>query len=261
MPRLSDSMEEGTIVRWLKQDGDLVSKGEPLAEVETDKATVTFDADADGTLRILAGEGADRADRGSDREHRRRDPSRTRVSGARRVRSRRGPRRRGQASDAGNGADRVRRRRWPVGSRASRRSTCARSPVGSGRPDRQSRPRRRSPDAPEPRRASAKGVVTTVQPSRTQVQIAQRMAESKATIPDFTLHAEADMEQAVAAAGAAAPGRARRRGRPVLQRHGRQGVRARAARPSAGQRGVPRRRVRAATSESTSGSRSPPRTA
>jgi pyruvate dehydrogenase E2 component (dihydrolipoamide acetyltransferase) len=57
MPRLSDSMEEGTIVRWLKRDGDRVSQGEPLAEVETDKATVTFDADADGTLRILVGEG------------------------------------------------------------------------------------------------------------------------------------------------------------------------------------------------------------
>ena len=57
MPRLSDSMEEGTIVRWLKQDGDRVVQGEPLAEVETDKATVTFDADADGTLRILVAEG------------------------------------------------------------------------------------------------------------------------------------------------------------------------------------------------------------
>jgi pyruvate dehydrogenase E2 component (dihydrolipoamide acetyltransferase) len=57
MPRLSDSMEEGTIVRWLKQDGERVSEGEPLAEVETDKATVTFDADAEGTLHILVGEG------------------------------------------------------------------------------------------------------------------------------------------------------------------------------------------------------------
>jgi pyruvate dehydrogenase E2 component (dihydrolipoamide acetyltransferase) len=58
MPRLSDSMEEGTIVRWLKQDGDSVVQGEPLAEVETDKATVTFEADADGTLHILGREGA-----------------------------------------------------------------------------------------------------------------------------------------------------------------------------------------------------------
>src|SRR5436305_14013858 len=57
MPRLSDSMQEGTIVRWLKRDGERVAQGEALAEVETDKATVTFDADADGTLRILVGEG------------------------------------------------------------------------------------------------------------------------------------------------------------------------------------------------------------
>ena len=57
MPRLSDSMVQGTIVRWLKQDGDQISQGEPLAEVETDKATVTFEADADGTLHILVSEG------------------------------------------------------------------------------------------------------------------------------------------------------------------------------------------------------------
>src|SRR5947209_15096751 len=57
MPRLSDSMQEGTIVRWLKRDGERVAQGEALAEVETDKATVTFDADADGTLRILVAEG------------------------------------------------------------------------------------------------------------------------------------------------------------------------------------------------------------
>ncbi len=53
------------------------------------------------------------------------------------------------------------------------------------------------PAAAAPQARGAKGVVTVVQPSRTQVQIAQRMAESKATIPDFTLHAEVDMAQAV----------------------------------------------------------------
>ena len=74
MPRLSDSMEEGTIVRWLKHDGDQVSHGEPLAEVETDKATVTFDADADGTLRILRG-GRDGAARRADRDDRRARPT------------------------------------------------------------------------------------------------------------------------------------------------------------------------------------------
>ena len=40
MPRLSDSMEEGTILKWLKADGDAVARGEPLAEIETDKATL-----------------------------------------------------------------------------------------------------------------------------------------------------------------------------------------------------------------------------
>src|ERR671921_147617 len=58
MPRLSDSMEEGTILKWLKSDGDEVAKGEELVEIETDKATMTYEADADGTLEIVADEGA-----------------------------------------------------------------------------------------------------------------------------------------------------------------------------------------------------------
>src|SRR4051812_48595447 len=58
MPRLSDSMEEGTILKWLKSEGDDVSKGEELVEIETDKATMTYEADADGTLEIVADEGA-----------------------------------------------------------------------------------------------------------------------------------------------------------------------------------------------------------
>jgi len=54
MPRLSDSMEEGTILKWLKSDGDAVSRGEPLAEIETDKATLTYESDAAGVLTIVA---------------------------------------------------------------------------------------------------------------------------------------------------------------------------------------------------------------
>src|SRR3954453_14882593 len=57
MPRLSDSMEEGTILKWLKSDGDNVSRGEELVEIETDKANMTYEADADGTLSIVAQEG------------------------------------------------------------------------------------------------------------------------------------------------------------------------------------------------------------
>ena len=40
MPRLSDSMEEGTILKWLKAAGDEVAKGDELVEIETDKATI-----------------------------------------------------------------------------------------------------------------------------------------------------------------------------------------------------------------------------
>jgi pyruvate dehydrogenase E2 component (dihydrolipoamide acetyltransferase) len=57
MPRLSDSMEEGTIVRWLKADGDEVLAGDELVEIETDKATMTYEAEASGVLRRLVGEG------------------------------------------------------------------------------------------------------------------------------------------------------------------------------------------------------------
>src|SRR3712207_4662167 len=57
MPRLSDGMEEGTILKWLKSDGDEVSQGEEIAEIETDKATMTYEADFEGTLSIVAEEG------------------------------------------------------------------------------------------------------------------------------------------------------------------------------------------------------------
>jgi pyruvate dehydrogenase E2 component (dihydrolipoamide acetyltransferase) len=52
MPKLSDSMEGGLIVTWLKNDADLVSEGEDLLEIETDKATIVYAAEASGTLEI-----------------------------------------------------------------------------------------------------------------------------------------------------------------------------------------------------------------
>jgi len=58
MPRLSDSMEEGTILTWLKQVGDEVAVGDELVEIETDKANMAYEADVAGTLtEILAQEG------------------------------------------------------------------------------------------------------------------------------------------------------------------------------------------------------------
>ncbi|HSP91939.1 MAG TPA: dihydrolipoamide acetyltransferase family protein, partial [Vicinamibacterales bacterium] len=58
MPKLSDTMEEGRILRWLKQVGDAVETGQALAEVETDKATVEMEAYANGTIvKLVAAEG------------------------------------------------------------------------------------------------------------------------------------------------------------------------------------------------------------
>ena len=58
MPRLSDSMEEGTILQWLKKLGDDVAVGDELVEIETDKANMAYEADVAGKLEeILAAEG------------------------------------------------------------------------------------------------------------------------------------------------------------------------------------------------------------
>jgi pyruvate dehydrogenase E2 component (dihydrolipoamide acetyltransferase) len=51
MPKMGDAMEEGTLVRWLKQEGDTVQEGEPIAEIATDKATVEIEAPVSGVLR------------------------------------------------------------------------------------------------------------------------------------------------------------------------------------------------------------------
>ncbi len=189
MPRLSDSMEEGTIIRWLKQDGERVSEGEPLAEVETDKATVTFDADAAGTLRILVAEGET-------------------VPIGRPIASIGEATAPAPASPGPAREDNGRAKASPLARRLARESGVDLSQVtGSGPGGRiikadvtAAAPPAPSPPAPaaaQPARGN-KGEVTTAKLSRTQVQIAQRMAESKATIPDFTLHAEVEMEQAVA---------------------------------------------------------------
>src|SRR2546421_11560968 len=58
LPRLGQGMEAGTIVRWLKSEGDAVEKGEPLFELDTDKVTQEVEAEASGVLlKILVSEG------------------------------------------------------------------------------------------------------------------------------------------------------------------------------------------------------------
>ena len=50
MPRLSDTMEEGTVAKWFKKVGDQISEGDILAEIETDKATMEFESFNEGEL-------------------------------------------------------------------------------------------------------------------------------------------------------------------------------------------------------------------
>src|SRR4029077_21130478 len=50
MPKLSDTMTVGTLVKWLKKEGDVIKSGDMLAEVETDKATMELESFFDGTL-------------------------------------------------------------------------------------------------------------------------------------------------------------------------------------------------------------------
>ncbi len=58
MPKMGDAMEEGTLVKWLKSEGDEVSEGDPIAEIETDKVTLELEAEDAGTLaQLIASEG------------------------------------------------------------------------------------------------------------------------------------------------------------------------------------------------------------
>ncbi|MBU2340331.1 MAG: pyruvate dehydrogenase complex E1 component subunit beta [Alphaproteobacteria bacterium] len=60
MPALSPTMEEGTLAKWLKQEGDSIEPGDIIAEIETDKATMEFEAIDEGTLgKILIAEGTE----------------------------------------------------------------------------------------------------------------------------------------------------------------------------------------------------------
>ncbi len=60
MPKMGDAMEEGTLLKWLKSEGEEVSEGDPIAEIETDKVSMELEAEDSGTLaQLIAEEGQD----------------------------------------------------------------------------------------------------------------------------------------------------------------------------------------------------------
>jgi pyruvate dehydrogenase E2 component (dihydrolipoamide acetyltransferase) len=173
MPKLSDSMEEATILHWLKEPGDAFSRGEPLAEIETDKATVVYEAETDGVLgSILVPEGSS-ARMGEpiatlDGETAT-EPERARAT----------PSARRRAVELGVSLHEL------EGSGPGGRITVEDVEEAAG-------------EAPEPVQApSAKGETEVVELTPTQATIAKRM-EAAASIPTFTVTAEIDMSRVVA---------------------------------------------------------------
>ncbi len=221
MPRLSDTMEEGTILRWLKRDGEQVKRGEELVEIETDKANMTYESDQEGVLETIAAEGdtlavgepiarvgastggAERnAAAASPPAAEQEDEPASRPAGVRAV---------GDAAEEGDSHEAGSSTQHPEGEIESAGERVKASPLarriasessvdlhtvsGSGPGGRIVKA---DVQAAAPAGvATAKGETTTVELTRTQQTIARRMAESKATIPDFTLQMDVDMEECV----------------------------------------------------------------
>jgi len=175
MPKLSDSMEEATILHWLKEPGESFARGEPLAEIETDKATVVYEAESDGVLAsILVPEGGS-ARMGEpiaklDGDSPQAEPERARAT----------PVARRRAVELGVSLHEL------EGSGPGGRITVDDVEAAAG-----------DQPAPAPRPAGAKGEVETVELTSTQKTIARRM-EQAASTPTFVVTMEIDMSTVVA---------------------------------------------------------------
>jgi pyruvate dehydrogenase E2 component (dihydrolipoamide acetyltransferase) len=233
MPKLSDTMEEGTIVEWKKKTGDEVKAGDVLAEVESDKATFDLEAESAGVLSILVEQGvpakigAPIARIGEASEA----PAKTKPAAAKpkppeappQVAEERqaaarsaapSPHPAPQAVPASPAPGEVTRseddgqhlKASPLAKRlAAEMGVDISSLKGSGPDGRIVKEdvlaaagtrtgERRRPEAP-PRPAGAD--VEVIEPSRMQATIARRMSESKSTVPEFTVTVEARVDQAV----------------------------------------------------------------
>ncbi len=217
MPHLSDSMEEGTIVQWFVAEGDTVSEGQPLVEVETDKASVAYESELDGTVLSLNAAVGDTVAVGAviavvgDGNGAPPTVAAARTTG--RTRSASTSARADAGAGAGAGAGRAgttqgrRVKASPLARRvAAELGVDLAALTGSGPHGRVvrvdvERAGALSPPAPLAAMAqarSAKGDTTRTRPSRLQETVARRMAESRATVPDFELRCEVDMTLAVA---------------------------------------------------------------
>jgi pyruvate dehydrogenase E2 component (dihydrolipoyllysine-residue acetyltransferase) len=214
MPRLSDSMEEGTILHWLVAEGDRVEPGQPLAEIETDKANVTYEADASGTVLALSvGEGASApvgapiAVIGEPGEQLPAAPARETLAAAAAPAARSAPAPPAPAPPLASPASSSQR---PKASPLARRLAAERGVdlaglAGSGPSGRVIRADvERAASGADGDGATAqspagsiKGEMELHELGRLQRTVARRMAESRATVPDFELRCEVDMSAVV----------------------------------------------------------------
>jgi pyruvate dehydrogenase E2 component (dihydrolipoamide acetyltransferase) len=250
MPRLSDSMEEGTVLKWLVDVGGEVKRGEPLVEIETDKANMTYEADTDGVLiEVVAQEGETLpignviARIGAAGEEVRDAGSEARGNGAQAQAEEtseepeaepepeqpledeeaveaEAPDTRHPTPDTSDGNGRV--KASPVARRMAREmgvelsglqgtgpggrivkadieaaakggGTAVKERPAETEPAEAEEPRTPEPATGTPAADGAKGQTTTQELTRLQRTVSRRMAESKATAPDFELHMEIDM--------------------------------------------------------------------
>jgi pyruvate dehydrogenase E2 component (dihydrolipoamide acetyltransferase) len=269
MPRLSDTMEEGTILKWLVEVGADVSRGDELVEIETDKANMTYEADEAGALQIVAKEGdtlavgetiatigggstkpaedageaepeqEDEQESGGDERDDAPPPDRSDVptaedsapaseqedeapvatadepvdqpAGDGNGRVKASPIARRMAAELGVELSAVtgsgpggRIVKSDVQAAAKNGEAEAEAPAGTEAPAEAARPTEPAPEAEAARPApksgdatSGKGETTVEELTRLQQTIARRMAESKATAPEFVLTLEVDMGEAV----------------------------------------------------------------
>jgi len=212
MPRLSDSMEEGTILTWMKQVGEEIAVGEEIVEIETDKANMAYESDVAGTLtEILAPEGktlpigSPIAVIGAPGE----GPAATATGPVAAATAESTP----AAPAAAPDGERI--KASPVARRlAKERGVDLSRIAGTGPGGRIVKKDVKEAAASEPAAApaataaapptpadaeTAKGTVTVEELTRLQQVVARRMSESKATAPHFYLEAEIDMSRAVQA--------------------------------------------------------------
>jgi pyruvate dehydrogenase E2 component (dihydrolipoamide acetyltransferase) len=202
MPKLSDSMEQATVLTWLKRPGDAVRRGEPLVEVETDKATVVYEAEQDGVLGDIVVDEGGTADLGAV-------IARLIVEGAAELpltppppavaspipaRTSVGATPNGEASPRP-----ARGRATPVARKlAGELGVSVAELEGSGPGGRIVRADvRRAAGGPVPRTVEGRGDAHEVVHTPTQRTIAERMSRSRSTVPDFTVEAEVDMSGVV----------------------------------------------------------------